>query len=190
MYIPTWLLIIIIAGVFYYFYKRKTPQISGVPSSPSNITDDKISEDWLDSENWKEIAIQHLSKFPQRTGRKRPTYEEILNLDEDEFKAWMFVMAGEENQQETLKEMIAHETKTGSFTKTGKENDPPHVKMIVDVFNKDKSEEIVRVLKNLSNTSNKLIEDGSVEGEKGDIVQQSIWAKATSDYFKLAEKVK
>jgi hypothetical protein len=190
MYIPTWILIIIVAGIFYYFYTRKksndTESINPSSSTITTINKNK-KEDWLGSDNWKETAIEHLSKFPQRTGRQSPTYEEMLDLEEDEFKAWLFVKGDKTNQDEFLKEMIKHETQTGSFAKTGRENDPPHVKMIVDVFDKDKSEEIVNALRKLSDTSNELIDKGA-DGEKGDIVQQSIWAKGTSDYYKLGEK--
>ena len=186
MYIPTWLLIIIVAGVFYYFYSKKKSEDTD-KNTPNQTTVEK-KEDWLESENWKDIALEHMAKFPKRTGKSRPTYEEMLELDEDEFKAWLFVKSKGDNQKETLDEMITHEERTHSFAKTGKEDDPAHIKMIVDVFNREKSDEIVRVLKNLSETSNKLIDEG-LDGEKGDIVEQAIWAKGTSDYFKLGEKM-
>lgn len=188
MYIPTWLLVIVVAGVLYYFYTKRKSGQDTIPHSENKEAQDETNEDWLDSENWREIAIEHLSKFPQRTGRKRPTYEEILELDEDEFKAWLFVMAESENQDDTIKQMTEHETRTGSFGKTKREDDTPFTKLIVDVFDTEKSAEVVSTLRNLSTTANKLVDEGA-EGEKGDIVKQSIWAKGVSDYYKLGEKM-
>jgi len=177
----SWILIIIVAGVFYYFYTKKKSVSTTSADVVSSTTNEK--EDWLESENFEEIALQHLAKFPKRTGRELPTYEELLELDEDEFKAWMFVKAEGDYQEQTLKEMIKHESKTGSFAKTGRENDPPQVKMIVDVFNKEKSAEVVEALKNLDEVYYKYGGE-----EAGDIVNQSIYAKGISDYYKVGEK--
>ena len=119
----SWILIIIVAGIFYFFYTKK--------KSVSTTTADVVSsapneeEDWLESENFEEIMLQHLAKFPERTGRELPTYEELLELDEDGFKAWNFVKAAGDYQEQTLKEMIEHESRTGSYAKTRRENDPP-----------------------------------------------------------------
>jgi len=176
MYIPTWILIIIVAGVFYYFYTKKK-------SDKENVPDTK--EDWLESENWREVALEHMAKFPKRTGKSRPTYEEMLELDEDEFKAWLFVKGEGENQEQTLKEMIEHESRTGSFTKTARNDIPPHEQLVLNVFYKDKSAETIKALRNLDKVANELKE----EKDNEDIVKQSIWAKATSDYFKLGEKL-
>jgi hypothetical protein len=184
MYIPTWILIIIIAGLFYYFYTKKKSD----KAKTENSSQGKADKNWLDSENWKDIALEHMAKFPKRTGRSRPTYEEILELDEDEFKAWMFVMGEGENQEQTLKEMIEHETKTGSFAKTAKTDIPPQEQVILNVFDKDKSAETIKVLRDLDKAVKEINEDE--EKEYVDIVKQSIWAKATSDYFGLGEKNK
>jgi hypothetical protein len=52
------------------------------------------------------------------------------------------------------------------------------------VFDKDKSAETIKAIRNLDKVANEL-----KEGEEDeDIVKQSIWAKATSDYYKLGEK--
>jgi len=184
MYIPTWILIFTITGLLYFFYTKKNSDIAKTENSNQGKTD----KNWLDSENWKEIALEHLAKFPKRTGRSRPTYEEMLELDEDEFKAWLFVKAEGENQEQTLKDMIEHETKTGSFTNTAKADIPPQEQVIFNVFNKDKSAETIKVLRNLDKVANEL----NADEEKGyvDIVKQSIWAKGTSDYFGLGEKNK
>lgn len=184
MYIPTWILIIIIAGVLYYFYTKRK---SGVVKDDQTIssTQDTKKEDWLESENWREVALEHMAKFPKRTGKSRPTYEELLELDEDEFKAWLFVKAEGDNQEQTLKEMITHESKTGSFTKTARNDIPPHEQLILNVFDKDKRAETIKALKNLDKVANEL----RGEEDNEDIVKQSIWAKATSDYFKLGENM-
>jgi hypothetical protein len=189
MYIPTWILILIIAGVFYYFYtKRKSDEVENTNSSKTANVDnntDAQDEDWLDSENWQDIALQHMAKFTKRTGEsRRPTYEELLQLDKDEFKAWLFVKGEGDNQEQTLKEMIEHESRTGSFTKTARTDIPPHEQLILNVFDKDKSAETIKAIRNLDKVANEL-----KEGEEDeDIVKQSIWAKATSDYYKLGEK--
>lgn len=176
MYIPTWILIIIVAGIFYYFYTKKK-------SDKESVSDTK--ENWLESENWREVALEHMAKFSKRTGKSRPTYEEMLELDEDEFKAWLFVKGEGDNQEQTLKEMIEHESRTGSFTKTARNDIPPHEQLILNVFDKDKSAETIKALRNLDKVANELKEEKGSE----DFVKQSIWAKATSDYFKLGEKM-
>jgi hypothetical protein len=188
MYIPTWILILIIAGVFYYLYtKKKSDEVKSINSPKVENADnntDTQNEDWLDSENWQDIALEHMAKFPKRTGKSRPTYEEMLELDENEFKAWLFVKGEGDNQEQTLKEMIEHESRTGSFTKTARADIPPHEQLILNVFDKDKSAETIKAIRNLDKVANELKDDKKDE----DIVKQSIWAKATSDYFKLSEK--
>lgn len=94
----------------------------------------------------------------------------MLELDEDEFKAWVFAMAEGENQDDAIKQMVEHETNTGSFAKTKREDDTAFTKLIVDVFDEDKSAEVVNTLRNLSTTANKLVDEGA-DGEKGDIVK-------------------
>lgn len=184
MYIPTWILIIIVAGVFYYFYTKKKTGEAETVNSHKNSKDTNTEENWLDSENWQDIALQHMAKFPKRTGRSRPTYEEMLELDIDEFKAWLFVKGEGDNQEKTLEEMIEHESRTSSFAKTAKADIPPQEQLILNVFDKNKSAETIKALRNLDKAANELIKDE----ENGDIVKQSIWAKATSDYYKLSER--
>jgi len=93
--------------------------------------------------------------------------------------------SGKENQEETLKEMIEHENETGSFTKTRRENDPPHIKMIYAVFDENKSKKIIDILKNLDN----LAKEYKIDNSEDDLVKQIILAKAYSDYFKLDQKI-
>ena len=62
----SWVLIIIVAGVFYYFYTKKKSVSTTSADVVSSTTNEK--EDWLESENFEEIALQHLAKFPKRTG--------------------------------------------------------------------------------------------------------------------------
>lgn len=188
MYIPTWILVIIIIGVaFYYFNKTKNKKSAVAEIKEQSVKAGK-NADWIDDENWKETMLVHLSKYPQRTGKKSPTYEEILELDKDEFKAWIFVRSAPDFQDELIKEMLDHEEKTGSFTKTGRNDDGPFTKLILDVFNRARSKEVVDVLRRMSETANKLIDEGA-DGEKADSVKNAILAKATSDYYKLGEKM-
>ena len=148
----------------------------------NNIQNIKVDKDWMDAENWKEILMDYASKFIERTGRQKPTYEEVLSLDKDEFKAWVFIKASKHNQEETLKEMIEHENKTGSFAKTMKEDDASHIKALYDVFvgSEKRSRDVVSLLQKIEDVKLKYLTSSS-----GDLVGQLIWAKATSDYYKL-----
>jgi hypothetical protein len=183
MYIPTWILVIAIIGtVFYYLNKVKIRKI---------IFDEKKdcggavknNADWFEDENWKETILQHLEKFPQRTGKKTPTYNEMLVLDEDEFKAWLFVMAEPPQQTEFLGQMIDHEEKTGSFERRKQESDSDFTKLIFDIFKRERSKETIDILTRMNNAVREL-------GHSGDnIVKQAIYAKATSDYFKTDKNI-
>lgn len=182
MYIPTWILIVIILGIcFYYFNKRQKEVV--VDLSKNAVADD----DWFEADNWREIMLQHLSKYPKRTNKKSPTYEEMLTLDKDEFKSWIFLRSTPDFQDELIKEMLDHEEKTGSFTKTAKKDDTLFTKLILDVFNRERSKEVIDVLRRMSETANKLVDEG-IEGEKGDSVRDAILAKSASDYYKLGDR--
>lgn len=143
-----------------------------------------MENNWLDKDNWKEMCMDFASRFIQRTGHQKPTYKETLELDKDEFISWIMLKSSKENQEETLKEMIEHENETGSFMKTRKENDPPHIKMLYAVFDENKSGKIIDLLKNLDN----LAKEYKIDNNDGDLVKQIISAKAYSDYFKLDQK--
>lgn len=114
MFIPTWILIIVIAGVvFYYFRKRKANN------------------------------IHPLTKTAMKTNNKNPTYDEMLKLDEKEFQQWLLIR-NETDREKLLSEMIDHEERTGSFRKTAKKEITGAEQSILDVFDINKSARIVR----------------------------------------------
>ena len=156
---------------------------TSLTSSDPTVGNACEDENWLESDSFEEIAIQHLQKFPKRTGREIPTYEELLELEKDEFKAWMFVKASAEFQEQTLEEMINHESVTGSFSKTVREDDPPQQKLILDIFIKERSVKVIDAIRGLDKAYHELGGDN-----ESDIVTQAIYAKAISDYYQLAER--
>jgi hypothetical protein len=183
MYIPIWILVIIVIGVFfYYFSKAKKRKNISKTRKDHNINSEK-NTDWLDDENWKETMMQHLTKYPQRTGKENPTYTEMLTLDKDEFKAWLFAMAEtSQYQKELLEQMINHEEKTGSFEKTKQKGNSDVENLTFDVFKRGRSKEVVGTLTRLS----ELV--GESKSDTVSVVKQAIHAKAMSDYFGLGKK--
>ena len=185
MYIPIWILMVVIVGAAFYYFSKKQKEMPAQQKAISQSNLGEADKDWLDDENWKEIMLQHLSKYPQRTGKNMPTYDEILKLDEDEFKAWLFVMANSDHEKDTLEQMIDHEERTHSFEKTKREDASVFTKAILDVFRRERSKEIVDLLKRVDESYRKGKHE---EGECVDIVKQALWAKANSDYFGLGKK--
>ena len=118
MFIPTWILIIVIAGVaFYYFRQHKNKN-----SSPE---------------------IHPLIKIAMKTNNENLTYDQMLKLDEKEFQQWL-LLRNETDREKLLSEMIDHEERTGSFRKTAKKEITGAEQAIFDVFDIDKSARIVR----------------------------------------------
>ena len=114
MYIPTWILVIIIIAVaFYYFRKRK------------------IKND-----------IHPLIKTAMEKNNGNPTYDQMLKMNEEDFKKWL-TLRNETDREKLLIEMIDHEERTGSFRKTAKKISGSE-QAILDVFDIDKSARIVR----------------------------------------------
>lgn len=185
MYIPSWLLIVLIIVGGFYYLNRKGASNHGNTNSTEN---QKSKKDWLEGENWKNEMLIHLAKFPKRTGRSRPTYNEMLELDEDEFKAWLFVKAESDNQEELLQEMIEHEEDTGSFAKTSKPNGTEFEQVILDLFKREKSDEVAGILRKLCEVTD---EHGlnDVDGSSTDLIKTALWAKGTSDFYKLGDKI-
>lgn len=114
MYIPTWILIIVIAAVaFYYFRKRKTNN------------------------------IHPFIKTAMEKNNGNPTYDQMLKMNEEDFKKWL-TLRNETDRERLLAEMIDHEERTGSFRKTAKKEVSGPEQAVLDVFDIDKSARIVR----------------------------------------------
>lgn len=117
MYIPAWILVIIIVGIaFYYFRKQK---------------------------NSFSQTIHPLIKTATEKNNGNPTYDQMLKLDEKEFQQWLLIR-NETDREKLLAEMIDHEDETGSFRMTAKEEVSGAEQALLDVFDVDKSARIVR----------------------------------------------
>lgn len=136
MYIPTWtwILILVIAGVaFYYFRRHKNKN-----SSPE---------------------IHSLIKTAMDKNNENPTYDQMLKLDEKEFQQWLLIR-NETDREKLLAEMIDHEDETGSFRMTAKEEVSEAGQALLDVFDVDKSARIVRTFGKVK----KVLTEGEKEG--------------------------
>jgi len=121
MYIPTWILIIVIAAVaFYYFRKRKANN------------------------------IHPLIKTAMEKNNGNPTYDQMLKMNEEDFKKWL-TLRNETDREKLLAEMIDHEERTGSFRKTAKKEISGSEQAVLDVFDIDKSARIVRTFGKVKN---------------------------------------
>lgn len=153
MHIPTWILIVIVTGVaFYYFRKRKANN------------------------------IHPLTKTAMKTNNRNPTYDQMLKLDEKEFQQWLLIR-NETDREKLLSEMIDHEERTGSFRKTTQGEITGAQQAVLNVFDKQKSAEIVKTFGEVKKV---LMED---EEEETDLVEDAIFAKAVSDRVGLGEKM-
>lgn len=142
--------------------------------------------DWLNSENFEEILFHHLGKTRKRTGRERPeSYEELLTIqDEDEFIAWLFILSGGEYQENTLQEMIEHESTIGNYLAQMRDDDPDTTKVLYYLFDKERSAEAFKALKGIIDISDKY----GYEGDD-DIFHEALFAKGLHDYHEDGENV-
>lgn len=85
--------------------------------------------------------------------------------------------------QRLLEEMIEDEEKFGSFTKGSADIEDPGIKLVLDVFNRERSQEVIRIVRNLEEVSAKY-------GDKGEpnFLKDSIFAKAAHDWSKMQEQ--
>ena len=152
MYIPIWILIVAIIAIFYFIIKR-----------------------------FRKIE-SHLNISKGEVGAKIPTYDEMLKMNEDDFKKWITIRSEKPNRIVLLQEMIDQETRTHSFANTARKEITPASQAVLDMFNKDKSTDIADFLERLSNVAS---EEG--DGDT-DLVQDAIFAKAASDHVGLGAK--
>ena len=182
MYIPTWILIIIIIVVFYYIIKRFRKIESHISTSENQ--ENPLLEGLTNDQ--KQMA-NHIAKYKKKNGKEMPTYEEMLGLNEEEFVSWVLFRIIGPNREKLIKEMVEHEDKTGSYAKTGRKDDPAHIRFILDAFKKNKNKEVVARLQSLTDTVNKYgYKDG--DNRKGDIIRDIIFDKSTLDYAELVKK--
>lgn len=154
MYIPVWILVIIIIAVaFYYFRKRR------------------VNSD-----------VHPLIKTAMEKNNGNPTYDQMLKMNEEDFKKWL-TLRNETDRERLLLEMIDHEERTGSFGKTAKKEISGSEQAILDVFDIDKSARIVRTFGKVKNA----LTEGEKEGI--DLVEHAIFAKAASDHVGLGDKM-
>ena len=113
---------------------------------------------------------------------KSITYDEMLKLDPEDFK-YLLAIRDEYNRVKLLEEMIEHEERTDSFRKTaaGKEVSGS-AQAILDVFDRQKGPYIIQTFGKVKKA---LVGSG---GEKIDLVEHAIYAKAASDHIGLGKK--
>lgn len=114
-------------------------------------------------EDGQNNQIEHL-------GSKIPSYEEMLGMDDNDFKKWVLIRIEKPYRNKFLKEMSIHEGRTGSFRKTARKETAEGEELILSVFNGDES--VIQTLDGVNLADGKTI----------DLVQEAILAKSASDY--------
>ncbi len=114
------------------------------------------------------------------TEEMTPKYGQMLSMPEEDFKKLLLVRLEHPHRQKLLGEMIEHEERTHSAEKTmlGKEINQT-TRMVLDVFNREKSKEIVELLEKTRMTLAETTQDAT------DLVRDAMLAKATSDFVHL-----
>lgn len=112
-----------------------------------------------------------------------PTYEEMLEMNEEDMKKWIAYRTQKENISTLLGEMIVHEEVNNSFRKTIAGDLSKIQETLLNVFSRKESSNTVKHL----NTIKEILVDGDKEGV--DLVMEAIFAKSASDYFKLDKKI-
>ena len=123
MYIPTWILILVIAGVAFYYFRRHKNKNSSTEIHP-------------------------LIKTAMKTSSENPTYDQMLKLDEKEFQQWL-LLRNETDREKLLSEMIDHEERTGSLKKTARKDITHGQQHVLNIFDKEKSSETIKYFKKL-----------------------------------------
>ncbi|MCA9392500.1 hypothetical protein KC614_04890, partial [candidate division WWE3 bacterium] len=113
--------------------------------------------------------------------KKYPSYKEILKMDEKQAKK-IFLERHTVDMESLLEEMIDHEEEMGSFKKTARGEIKPAEQMILNVFNKEKSSEIIDLFKKIDNA----LKD-SEEGAPN-LINDAFFAKFASDFHELFRK--
>ncbi|MFA5935800.1 MAG: hypothetical protein WC787_03030 [Patescibacteria group bacterium] len=115
---------------------------------------------------------------------KLPSYVEILKMEKEPFTEWIIARSQDTYRKGLLEEMIEHEERTGSFKNSARKELDPVDQLVFDIFDRQKSEETIRVLEGVENAAKAT----GYEGDNVGAVKSAIFAKATSDYFKLGAK--
>ena len=106
---------------------------------------------------------------------KIPTYDEMLEMSEDDFKKWILIRIQKPNRDRLLLEMIGHEARTKSFYKTVDHELSKSEQTILDVFNPQKSAEIIATFEKID----RALKDSSEQ--EPDLLKHAIFAKSASD---------
>jgi len=109
------------------------------------------------------------------TDQTFPSYDEMLKMGEEDFQEVLLLRTETPYREKLLEEMLEHEKKNGSFAKTATGEISDTQKLILGVFDEDKSVESISLLHRASEQANKH------GGDEIDLVNDAIFAKATSD---------
>ena len=118
-----------------------------------------------------------------KTEEKIPTYDEMLEMSENDFKKWILMRIENPYRDRLLLEMIGHEARTKSFYKTVDHELSKSEQQILDVFNPQKSAEIIVVFEKVD----RALKDSGEEAP--DLLKHAIFAKATSDKAHLGTRI-
>ncbi|MDD4902698.1 MAG: hypothetical protein PHE24_06205 [Patescibacteria group bacterium] len=129
---------------------------------------------------WKKHNLILKGSFKSQP-KKYPVYEEILNMGENEARKFI-IERKVADLESLLEEMISHEEKNPSFTKTDKEKLKPAAQAMLNVFNRKKSKELVE----LFNKVDKTLENYSEEPP--DLIGDAIFAKFATDFVRPHKK--
>lgn len=142
-----------------------------------------------DLDDFQKDMLKDISEYRERTGKDMPTYDEMLGFEESKFQSWILFRTSEDIRKDLLDEMIDHEERTKSFHRTATGNESPIEQLVLDAFKKEDSEEIINTINNLDKVAK---ETGYEEehGKEADLVNQIIYAKATSDFVNLKDNQK
>lgn len=114
-----------------------------------------------------------------------PTYPEMLDLNEEDFKQWLVMRSSAENRESLLEEMVDHEERTHSFRRTAKKELNEGQILALSLFDRNKSKQAME----LFNKLNEIDVEGEDPVDKVDLVLNTMMGKAASDYARLADKM-
>lgn len=115
---------------------------------------------------------KQFKKIDEINKEEIPSYEEMVVMNDDQFKKWLFVFEGKNYRKKILEEMISFEIKNNFIKKQieDKKNTPNEfTQLIYNLFSKDKSQEAFNSLEKLG---------GEVEE---DFILKAFLAKVATD---------
>lgn len=115
--------------------------------------------------------------------QKIPTYDEMLEMSEEDSQKWILIRVKKPSRDKLLLEMIEHEARTKSFYKTVDHKLSKSEQTILDVFNPQKSAEIIAIFEKVDRA---LKDSGEQEP---DLLKHAIFAKLASDITSLGTRI-